>query len=365
MQRYGEAEIIAYFKDYSKDRYGKSKLNQSTERTGVHRSKIEDISSKDHGKSITMRARVHTTRLQGNKMCFLALRQQTALIQGLVQVHPEEVSKQMVKWSGGISLESIVVVSGKIMKTDSPIYSATCQEAEIHINKIHLIAEAESHLPIQLDDASRSDADAEKSGLATVNLDTKLNFRVIDLRTLANQAIFKIQAAVCSLFREYLDQRSFTEIHTPKLMAAATESGASVFKVTYFGRDAFLAQSPQLAKQMCIAADFERVYEIAPVFRAEDSNTPRHMTEFMGLDLEMAFEEHYHEVLDLLEQMFLFILSEIKIRYGKEIEIIRRQYPVEEFMLPQDGKVPRLHFSEGIAMLREAGREVGDYEDLG
>jgi len=137
-----------------------------------------------------------------------------------------------------------------------------------------------------------------------------------------------------------------------------------VFEVTYFQRKAYLAQSPQLHKQMCIAADFERVFEIAPVFRAEDSNTARHMTEFVGLDLEMAFEEHYHEVLGLIEQMFLFIFNELKSKYAREIQVIRRQYPIEEFLIPQDGKVPRLRFSEGIAMLREAGREVDEYEDL-
>jgi aspartyl-tRNA synthetase len=93
-----------------------------------------------------------------------------------------------------------------------------------------------------------------------------------------NQAIFRVQSRVCSLFRQYLDQHGFIEIHTPKIQGAATESGASVFKLAYFDQTAFLAQSPQLAKQMAIAADFDRVYEIGPVFRAENSNTYRHMS---------------------------------------------------------------------------------------
>jgi aspartyl/asparaginyl-tRNA synthetase len=113
----------------------------------------------------------------------------------------------------------------------------------------------------------------------------RLNNRIVDLRTASSQSIFRIQSGVCNIFRSYLDERGFIEIHTPKLQGGATESGATVFEVKYFGRPAFLAQSPQLAKQMCIAADFERVYEIGPVFRAEDSNTPRHMTEYTGLDI--------------------------------------------------------------------------------
>lgn len=113
----------------------------------------------------------------------------------------------------------------------------------------------------------------------------RLNNRVVDLRTDCSQSIFRIQSGICKLFRNYLDERGFIEIHSPKLQGSATESGASVFEVQYFGRPAFLAQSPQLAKQMCMSADFEKVYEVGAVFRAENSNTPRHMTEFTGLDL--------------------------------------------------------------------------------
>lgn len=140
-------------------------------------------------------------------------------------------------------------------------------------------------------------------------LDTRLNHRIIDLRTVTNQSIFRIQSGVCQLFREFLVRERFTEIHTPKIISAASEGGANVFKVSYFKSDAYLAQSPQLYKQMMICADFERVFEIAPVFRAENSFTHRHMTEFVGLDLEMAFQEHYHEVLDLFDRLFIHIFK--------------------------------------------------------
>lgn len=352
--------------DCSEGRYGKLPLIQSrdSDRTCVKRIAIGDLNADWAGKEIVFRARVHTSRLQGNKMCFLSLRQQSNNVQGLLVVDNKNVSKQMVKWAGSISLESIVLVKGVVAKTPEPVTSATVQDVEIQITELHTIVETPAQLPILIEDASRSEEMAEKAGLPVVNLDTRLDNRVIDLRTQANQAIFKIQHGVGLLFREFLVKRKFTEIHTPKLIGSPSEGGANVFKVTYFKGDAYLAQSPQLYKQMLIAGDFERVFEVAPVFRAENSNTHRHMTEFMGLDLEMSFEEHYHEVVDTLEEMFVFIFSELSKRYAEEIAVVRKQYPVEEFKLPEDGKMVRLHYKDGIAMLREAGYELGDTDDL-
>ena len=200
---------------------------------------------------------------------------------------------------------------------------------------------------------------------------------MIDLRTVTSQAIFRIQSGACVLFREFLLSKDFVEIHTPKLLAAASEGGANVFKVTYFDRSAYLAQSPQLYKQMLITSDFERVFEIGPVFRAENSFTHRHLTEFVGLDLEMAFEEHYHEVLELIEEMFMYIFNGFKHRYSKEVEAVRysnlkfislnsrKQFPfVQPFELLENGKVLRLTYSEGIEMLRASGEEIDDYADM-
>ncbi|EKD18052.1 uncharacterized protein L3040_004048 [Drepanopeziza brunnea f. sp. 'multigermtubi'] len=181
----------------------------------------------------------------------------------------------------------------------------------------------------------------------------RLNSRIVDLRTGPAQAIFRIQSGICNLFRTYLDDRGFIEIHTPKLQGGATESGASVFEVNYFGRPGFLAQSPQLAKQMAIAADFERVYEVGPVFRAEDSNTPRHLTEYTGLDLEMALEEHYHEALDIIDGMFKNLWKGIYERYQKEIDLISEFYPQERVMWLEE--TPRIKFKDGVQLLIEDG----------
>lgn len=361
-----ERERLAALNDTAKENYGKFPLIQSATRTGEPRIKFHDLDeSKDDGREVLFRARVHNKRQQGATLAFLTLRQQSELIQALLKVNKEgTVSKQMVKWAGSLNLESIVLVRGIVRKVEEPIKSATVQNLEIHVTQIHTISETPETLPILLEDASRSEAEAEAAGLPVVNLDTRLDARVIDLRTVTNQAIFKIQSAVCSLFREFLGKRGFTEAHTPKLLGAPSEGGASVFEVSYFKGKAYLAQSPQFHKQQLMVADFERVFEIAPVFRAENSNTHRHMTEFTGLDLEMTFEEHYHEVLDQLSDLFVFIFTELKSRYAKEIELVRKQYPVEDFKLPKDGKMVRIHFKDGIAMLREAGKDVGDFEDL-
>lgn len=178
-----------------------------------------------------------------------------------------------------------------------------------------------------------------------------------------------MSSGICNLFREYLNNQGFLEIHTPKLQGAATESGSSVFKVSYFKGNAYLAQSPQLAKQMCIAADMERVYEIGPVFRAEDSNTHRHMTEFMGLDLEMTFEEHYHEVMETIDGMLKHIFAGLKQKHAEDIAIVQKQFPHDDFTWLPETLV--LKYTDAIKMLQEAGVEqgtppapIGDYDDM-
>jgi aspartyl-tRNA synthetase len=129
--------------------------------------------------------------------------------------------------------------------------------------------------------------------------------------------------------------------------------------------NAFLAQSPQLAKQMAIAADFERVYEIGPVFRAENSNTHRHMTEFIGLDLEMAIEEHYHEVMELLDSLFIHMFRGLRNQYRNEIETVRKAFPAEEFKW-RDGPegTLKLAFKQAVDMLVEDGVPREDLDDI-
>ncbi|KAM0749398.1 aspartyl-tRNA synthetase [Meredithblackwellia eburnea MCA 4105] len=352
--------------DYSPQCYGKLPLNQSQERSNTKRENLHDINASREGQHVIFRARLQTSRAQGSKMVFLVLRQQTQTIQALVQVEPETVSKHMVRYAEHINAESIVLVEGTVQKPLELVKSCTVQDAEVKISKIHVISEAPLTLPFTMADATRA---AESADGPVVALDTRLDNRVLDLRNITNQAIFRMSSGVCNLFREFLNSKGFVEIHTPKLQGAATESGASVFKVSYFKGKAFLAQSPQLAKQMCIAADMEKVYEIAPVFRAEDSNTHRHMTEFTGLDLEMAFEEHYHEVMETIDGMLKSIFQGLKTKYAEEISIVQKQFPHEDFTFLDETLV--LKYTEAIKILQEAGVQqgtppapIGDYDDM-
>jgi len=271
----------------------------------------------------------------------------------------------MVKWASSLASESIVLVEGVVKKPLEEIKSATIKDAELKLTSIHLISGLDDRLPFSIDDASRPDIEKDENTEAQFNrvlLDTRLNNRVVDLRTQTNQAIFKLQSAIGTFFREYLNSKDFTEIHSPKLQGAATESGASVFKVSYFKSNAFLAQSPQLAKQMAIAADFERVYEIGPVFRAEDSNTHRHLTEFIGLDLEMTIEEHYHEVMELLDGLFKHLFKSLREKYQREIDAVGAQFPAEEFKWKEE--TLKLTFSQAVDLLVEDGVDRAILDDI-
>ncbi|KAF9579611.1 aspartate--tRNA ligase dps1 [Lunasporangiospora selenospora] len=350
--------------DYSKESYGKSIMNQSTDRPGRKHVRLSDINASRAGETVWIRARVQTSRPTGNKMCFFQLRQNSSTIQGLVVFNEETISKQMVKFAQGISSESIVLIEGTVAKPLEPVKSCTVQDAEIMITKLYVTSEAQGRLPFSLEDASRPEAEFEREDaqFSRVTLHTRLENRVFDLRTITNQSIFRLQAGVCKLFRDFLQSKGFLEIHSPKIIGAASEGGANVFKVKYFDNDAFLAQSPQFYKQMVVCGDFERVFEIGSVFRAENSFTHRHMTEFIGLDMEMAFEEHYHEILEVFDELFVYIFKGLETEYAADLEVVHRQYPFEKFQyLP---KTLRLEYKDAVALLRENGVEIGDYDDL-
>ncbi|KAG0139656.1 hypothetical protein CROQUDRAFT_666159 [Cronartium quercuum f. sp. fusiforme G11] len=351
--------------DYATQNYGKLPLNQSQERNCYTWTELEKIQPSMVGERVRLQARVHNSRSQSAKLGFLVLRQQTSTIQAILGATPDTISKQMVKFTTGISLESIVIVEGVLQKPIEDVKGCSVSNVEIKLDKVFVVAEAPIKLPFSLEDASRSVDAVPKEGeqFVTVGSDVRLDNRVLDLRTPVNNAIFRVQSRVCNLFRSYLDSQSFIEIHTPKIQGAATESGASVFKLQYFDQPAFLAQSPQLAKQMAIAADFGRVYEVAPVFRAENSNTYRHMTEFTGLDLEMAIQEHYHEAVDLLDSMFLSIFRGLQAHCSKEIGLIKSQHPVDDFKFLDE--TLRLKHHDAIKILKDNGHSIEFGDDMG
>ncbi|KAJ5888432.1 Aspartate--tRNA ligase cytoplasmic [Penicillium taxi] len=296
---------------------------------------------------VSLVARVDNARVQSAKLAFLMLRQQGQKVQAVIALN-EPISRQMIKYTGGLNVNSIVRVTGIIKKPEIPISSATIQNLEIHIRKIYMISEAAQMLPMQVKDAERPPPDSSEEGqldadgAPIVTLKTRLDNRVIDLQTETSQAITWISSGVTELFAEYMIKSGARWIFTPKLVGAATEGGSNVFEIKYFKRNGYLAQSPQLYKQMCIAGDMESVFEIAPVFRAEDSNT--HLLEFA-------------------EDLLVFILTQVKERYASQIATIQKSYPkAGDFKLPKDGKALRLDYMDGVALLKEAGVDMSEQE---
>mmetsp|Transcript_96905 Transcript_96905/g.301663 ORF Transcript_96905/g.301663 Transcript_96905/m.301663 type:complete len:779 (-) Transcript_96905:86-2422(-) len=300
---------------------------------------------------VWLRARVHNSRKQGNKLCFLTLRQDIATVQAVV------FGAEPAGFAGAIPDESVVDVFGTVACPESPIVSCTQSAVEVSVERVYCIGRSTPMLPVQLADLSRSEEEYEKDpSLIKVNADVRLDNRVLDLRTVANQAIFRIQSGVCSLFREFLLKKEFQEIHTPKMIAGASEGGADVFEVKYFEGKSYLAQSPQLYKQMALMTDMPRVFEIGPIFRSEKSFTHRHMTEFTGLDLEMTFKDHYHEVLDVLDGCFNHIFEGLNARFSKELDAVRRQYPFKD--LKWKHPCLRLTFKDAIGLLTSKGPAI-------
>lgn len=322
---------------------------------------VKDLNKKLTGQTVWVRGRLHTSRAKG-KQCFIVLRQREFTVQVLVNVS-DTISKPMVKFASNISKESIIDIEARVAEVPSAVASCSQSDVELVASELWVVSASLPQLPLQIEDASRPEKPGDEDSLnIRVNQDTRLDNRVLDLRTPTSQAIFRLEAGVCKLFRDGLTNRGFVEIHTPKIIPAASEGGANVFTVSYFKGSAYLAQSPQLYKQMAIAADFDKVFTVGAVFRAEDSNTHRHLTEFTGLDLEMAFQYHYHEVMLTIGNLFTEIFKGLRDQYSNEISLVGQQYPAEPFTFLEPPLV--LQYPEARKMLKEAGVDVGEEEDL-
>ena len=318
------------------------------------------------GSKVLVRVRMFLLRETG-KTLFFTLRQGTSTAQAVLFKADD---KDMFKWATTLPRESVLDVTATVGAVEKRVESVTQGDVELVVGSLFVVSKAHPVLPFLLEHASVSDAVIEEadraeaaalaagqpapSRLPTVSPDLRLDNRWVDLRTPANQAIMRISSGVCQLFREFLLSKDFVEIQTPKILGGASEGGSSVFTLKYFGADACLAQSPQLYKQMAAAcSDLERVFEIGPVFRAENSNTHRHLCEFHGLDMEMAISEHYFEVLDVFSEMFIFIFDGLNARYRKEIEAVRAQHPFEDLRYTRPSL--RITYAEGVKMLQDSG----------
>ena len=234
---------------------------------------------------------------------FLVIRDSSYKIQVTIEKSLEE-NAEMVELVNNLTVESTVKIKGKLIKNEN----VKLNGMEIIPTSIIVTSKSDEELPFNYKD------------LYNVNLDTRLDYRFIDLRNEKNNFIFRVQSELVKYLREYLYNKEFTEIHTPKLIGTASESGSEVFEVKYFDRKAYLAQSPQFYKQMAMASGLERIFEVAPCFRAENSNTNKHATEFTSFDLEFSYINSFEDVMNLEAEMLTYALGKLKDSMGEKIK---------------------------------------------
>ena len=273
----------------------------------MERTYINEV-QKEIGSTVKVQGFIENLR-NSKYMAFIVLKDITGKLQITVEKedHPE-----LVDIIDKLTPDSVITVTGKVMENDYVKMGGI--EMIPEAIEIESIADA---LPIVRKEIA---ATKKKKAVERSSIDQRIDYRWIDLRTDENQLMFKAQSCFVNAMRQFLLERSFIEIHTPKLIAAASESGSEVFKVDYFDRNAYLAQSPQFYKQMAMAAGFERIFETGPVFRAEKSYTNKHSTEFSGFDLEFSYITSYKDVMKMEEELLTAGLKAVKEQYGEQIK---------------------------------------------
>ncbi len=245
-------------------------------------------------------------------MAFIVVRDITGKLQVTIE---KEKFPEIAKEIEGVLPHSVITVEGPVVANEFVKMGGV----EMLPEKLTVESRAEA-LPLGPD----------------ANIDTRLDYRWIDLRTEKNQLMFEMQTELVKAFREFCLERNFIEIHTPKLIATASESGADVFELDYFDGKAYLAQSPQFYKQMAMASGFERIFESGPVFRAEKSNTNKHATEFTGFDLEISYIESYEDIMKFEEEMLAYALEKVHAKYGEKCkEIFGKEIVVPTLPFPR------------------------------
>lgn len=273
---------------------------------------------------------------------FLIIRDTTGKVQ--VTIEKNTSNEFLTKIVSTITPESTVKITGILHKNDK----VKLNNMELIPTNITVTSKCLEELPLNYKD-SKSAA-----------IDTRLNYRFLDLRSEKNILMFKVQTCMINAMREFVVKNNFTEIHTPKIISAASESGSEVFEVNYFGRKAYLAQSPQFYKQMAMCAGFEKVFEIAPAFRAEKSNSYRHTTDFTSFDIEMSYLNNLDELMDFEENLFIAGLTAVKEKYGKEIKEL---FNVE--VIVPTKPFPRIKLEELYKILEKEYGYKMNYEDVG
>lgn len=293
------------------------------------------------GDTVRVRGRVHTVRNQG-KIIFIILRDRSG-------------KEQAVVWSGNgedlfnkaktLTSESVIDITG-IVKEAKQVKSGH----ELEVKELSIDSVSRVPLPIVIEQPYSHNIS---------NLDRRLDYRWIDLRSERNNLMMKVATVMGDGLRGYCIENNFVEIQGPRIISAASESGANVFEVKYFDRKAYLAQSPQFHKQMGIAADLERVFNMGPVFRAEKSFTTRHLTEYTSFDVEIGYIDSFRDVCKFEQEMIKFTLNKVKEKYGEDI---KRVFNVD-INIPE-GDFPYVSMKEAKEKLASANipsKDVGDF----
>lgn len=267
------------------------------------------------------------------EITFLILRDRSGLVQCVIE------NKSIN--TDNINIESVVSVVGEVMISKNAL-----NPFEILIEEINIISESEE-LPIEI---NKKDYNA--------NLETTLNNRAISLRHEKVNSVFKIQNIIVQSFREFLIEKGFTEIFTPKIVSEGAEGGTQLFKIKYFEKTAYLAQSPQFYKQMMVGAGFERVFEVAHVYRAEEHNTSRHLNEYVSMDLEFGFIEDEYEIMNLEEELIKYILNSVEEKGKKYLELLNANLPRIH------GSIPKIELKEAIKIIEAKYNKKGLEGDL-
>ncbi|MCW6159374.1 MAG: aspartate--tRNA(Asn) ligase [Thermoplasmatales archaeon] len=267
---------------------------------------------------------------------FIELRDVSGTVQGVLLKKGNEELFETLK---ALPRESVLSMTGQAVKSQAKI------GYEVQIKHLDILNRAETPLPLGVVDKIESD------------IETRLENRFLDLRRPEKLSIFKIQSTISNSIRNFFVNSGFIEIHSPKIVAAATEGGTELFPVKYFEKNAYLSQSPQLYKEMMMSAGFDKVFEVAPAFRAEEHNTPRHINEFTSIDMEMSFVSD-EGVMDVLENVVKTAYKAVADRNERELEILGVPRPNLDY------KFKRITYSEYVRMANQKGIAMNDGEDL-
>lgn len=322
--------------------------------TEAHRVSIEEIaqaSEKYLEEEIAVKGFVEHAK-QYARFGFLVLRSGLLRLQCVVNVG-EHITEKVFDEIYSIPLESYVSVEGTLKKAAKPIKNCSVTDYEIHVARINVISKARP-LPFDIRDINMCD-----KGIPSVSYNKRLDHRVLDLRGVLSQSIFRVVDQIMFSFRTFLRSEGFTEIKTPKLIGSASEGGANLFEVNFFKKKAYLAQSPQLYKQMAIIGNLRRVYEIGHVYRAEESNTNRYLSEFVGMDLEME-SDNYIETIHFIHRLLYCMIVDLWKNNTADIENIRKHSPFSDIRLKQKPLI--LTHRECVDILRKHGEKI-EYSD--